>query len=372
MSEKIRIIASEQAWIEGEAVQQLENTAKLPGMQRAVGLPDLHPGKGAPIGAAFASEEMIYPYLLGNDIGCGMGLWQTDLKKNKIKLDKMVDKLTGLDDQYDGDIQAVLASHDLAPSPADPFLGTIGGGNHFVELQKVNEVVDQAAFSELGLDKKRLVLLVHSGSRGLGEGILQKHVAAHKAAGLVADSEEGREYLAAHDHALKWAKANRETISSRFLAALRADGEFVLDLPHNLLTQTEICGEKRWLHRKGAVPANGGPVVIPGSRGSLTYLVAPVGDLENALFSLAHGAGRKWQRSASRDRLRKKFSADSLRRTDFGSRVICEDKNLLYEEAPQAYKKIDLVINDLLAAGLIEIIATYQPVITYKRRTRVD
>ena len=372
MNNNIRLIASEQSWIEGEAVRQLENSAKLPGMQRAVGLPDLHPGKGAPIGAVFAAEGIIYPYLLGNDIGCGMRLWQVDLKKNKVKLDKWVDRLTGLDELYDGDIPAIIKSRELESSPADPFLGTIGGGNHFAELQALHEVVDEAAFAELGLDNKRLTLLVHSGSRGLGEAILRGHVDEHKAGGLTVGSEEMHRYLHEHEHALKWAEANRATIGERFFSAMRTEGELILDLPHNLLTENRINGQRMWLHRKGAVPSDRGPVVIPGSRGALTYLVMPEGDLEGALFSLAHGAGRKWQRSAGRERLRKRFSPEDLRRTEFGSRVVCEDKDLLYEEAPQAYKKIDAVIEDLRDAGLIRVIASYQPLITYKRRKRAE
>jgi release factor H-coupled RctB family protein len=87
-TQKIKIIASPKNWIEGEAVQQLENTAKLPGMVKIVGMPDLHPGKGHPIGAAFISKEFIYPYLVSNKIGCGMGLWQTDLKSHKLKLER--------------------------------------------------------------------------------------------------------------------------------------------------------------------------------------------------------------------------------------------------------------------------------------------
>ena len=100
------IIASESSWIEGEAIRQLETTAQLPGMERAAGLPDLHPGKGIPIGAAFLSKGIIYPHLVGNDIGCGMGLWQTDIEAAKFKLDKSVKKLTGFESIWDGDAGA--------------------------------------------------------------------------------------------------------------------------------------------------------------------------------------------------------------------------------------------------------------------------
>ena len=80
------IIASDQSWIEGDAIAQLNHVAGLPGMEKAVGLPDLHPGKGIPVGAAFLSKDIIYPHLVGNDIGCGMGLWLTDQKSHKFKI----------------------------------------------------------------------------------------------------------------------------------------------------------------------------------------------------------------------------------------------------------------------------------------------
>ena len=89
----VRVIASENTWIEGNAVRQLETTAQLKGVTRAVGMPDLHAGKGCPIGAAFLSRGWIYPALVGNDIACGMGLWRTELKATKLKLDKWAAKL---------------------------------------------------------------------------------------------------------------------------------------------------------------------------------------------------------------------------------------------------------------------------------------
>ena len=108
-------------------------------------------------------------------------------------------------------------------------------------------------------------------------------------------------------------------------------------------------------------------MVIPGSRGDYSYLVRPIADnAAAALFSLAHGAGRKWQRGECKARLSHKFSADSLRQTALGSAVVCEDKALLFEEAPQAYKKIDSVIAAMRDFGLIEPVARMKPVLTYK------
>jgi len=111
-------------------------------------------------------------------------------------------------------------------------------------------------------------------------------------------------------------------------------------------------------------------VVIPGSRGALSYLVAPVGDGRGSAHSLAHGAGRKWTRTSARERMRERFTAESLTRTAFKSHVVCENKDLLFEEAPPAYKAIDRVVTDLVEAGLVRVVATLAPVLTYKTRTR--
>jgi release factor H-coupled RctB family protein len=127
--------------------------------------------------------------------------------------------------------------------------------------------------------------------------------------------------------------------------------------------------EGGWLHRKGAAPADKGVIVVPGSRGDLTYIVEPRLDgADRALHSLAHGAGRKWSRSEARAKLDRKYTIADLQRTKLGSRVICEDRELIYEEAPQAYKAIHQVIHDLQEAGLVDVVATLRPVITYKTR----
>lgn len=366
--DKVRVIASEKSWIEGDAVQQLQQTAQWPGMKMAVGMPDLHPGKGAPVGAAFLSEGVLYPYLVGNDIGCGMGLWRTDLKQRKLKRDRWVSRLHGLESPWEGDTRAWLNDAGVAETGFENALGTIGGGNHFAELQQVASVDDPEAFESLGLDKKRLVLLVHSGSRGLGHSILRDHIEQHAADGLVEGTPEADAYLTRHDQAVRWAAANRALIAHRFLEAIGAEHERVLDACHNLVTPLKRGEHKGWLHRKGAAPADVGPVVIPGSRGSVSVLFWPTPDhAAHAAWSLAHGAGRKWARGEVRKRLQH-MRADQLTHTDLGSRVICEDKSLLFEEAPQAYKNIHRVIQDLVDAGLGRVVATLKPIITYKVR----
>jgi release factor H-coupled RctB family protein len=364
----VRLFASTQSWVEGEAVRQLYATAKLDGMRRAVGFPDLHPGKGSPVGAAFVTDGVIYPHLIGGDIGCGMALFQTDLVRRDAKLDRWAKLPFNLEHPWDEDVGAFLAEHELESTGFDAALGTIGGGNHFAELQTIEKVLDADEFKKLGLGKQQLVVLVHSGSRGLGETILRAHVDEHCANGVTADSAAAEEYLRGHDFTVRWAKANRELIANRFATALGTEVKCVWDGCHNSIARCERNGSNAWLHRKGAVDANANCVVIPGSRGSLSYLVKPMGDGESHAWSLAHGAGRKWTRSDARQRMRERFSAAELTQTPLGGRVVCEERDLLYEEAPAAYKNIEAVIADLVAAGLGSVIATLRPLLTYKTR----
>lgn len=367
LSAGVALIASDSTWIEGKAIQQLQTTAELDGMRRVVGLPDLHPGRGYPVGAAFFSVGRFYPALVGNDIGCGMALWETGLAPGKLSADKLEKRLGNLDLPLDETWNDCIEALELPAREHWRALGTIGGGNHFAELQQVETVFDQAALHALGLDADRLQLLVHSGSRGLGQAILQEHVSLHGHAGLLDGSLEASAYLARHADALRFAEGNRQLIARRILERLRCDGLELLDVNHNLVAPAQVDGVDGWLHRKGATPADQGVLVIPGSRGDYSYLVEPVPSAQS-LFSLAHGAGRKWQRGECRERLAARFSVDQLGRTRLGSRVICGDRQLIYEEAPEAYKGIDSVVGALLEAGLLRLVARLKPVLTYKTR----
>src|SRR4051794_28505525 len=128
-SGEVRLFASPRNWIEGMAVQQLEKTATLRGMRLAVGLPDLHPGKGSPVGAAFAVEGWLYPALVGNDIGCGIGLWRTELSAKGIKRETWAERLRNLDGAWNGDVQEFLRRRGIVPTGHEASLGTIGSGN---------------------------------------------------------------------------------------------------------------------------------------------------------------------------------------------------------------------------------------------------
>jgi release factor H-coupled RctB family protein len=215
------------------------------------------------------------------------------------------------------------------------------------------------------LDKKKLQLLVHSGSRGLGQSILVQHLQAFNHVGIEQQNTALGDYMNQHDEAVRWAELNRELIARRFIAAVKTKGHCLLDVNHNLVVEKTIAGKQGWLHRKGATPSDKGYVVIPGSRGDYSYLVQPIAS-ETGLYSLAHGAGRKWMRGECKGRLSHKYKCEDLYRTALGSRVICGDRELLYDEAPQAYKKCATIINDLVDAGLVKVIAKLAPVLTFK------
>ncbi|MBC3882652.1 RNA ligase RtcB family protein [Undibacterium sp. LX40W] len=371
ITEQVSVIASAKTWIEGGAIQQLQTTAKLPGMQKVSGMPDLHPGRGYPVGAAFFSLDRVYPALIGGDIGCGMRLVQTDLPTSKVSAARLVKQI--------GNIDAPL----LAQNPAwkqyvqdlnfgetgfEHALGTIGGGNHFAELQQVVDIFDQECFAAQGLDAKHVMLLVHSGSRGFGGDILRQHIDRFSHDGLNINTPEAHAYFLQHERALHFARTNRQLIAERICENVDTGFKTILDIHHNYLCESEFDGLRGFLHRKGATPADQGLVIIPGSRGDFSYLVMPqVTEAQNlSLNSLAHGAGRKWMRSECQSRLSKRYTAAQLMRTKLGNHVVCNHKELLWEDAPEAYKPIDTVITSLLEAGLIRLVAKLKPILTYK------
>ena len=366
---KVRLIASPTSWIEREAVRQLYAAAALDGARRVVGFPDLHPGRGAPVGAALVTEGLIYPHLIGDDIGCGMALFKTNLSR---RCARHVDQWAGLpfnlEHPWDDFVGDFLAGHGLESTEFDAALGTIGAGNHFAELQTIERVCDPARFGRTALECDQIIMLVHSGSRGLGEAVLRDYMNEHHGYGAPAESDAAETYRRGHDFAVRWARANRELIALRFASALGATADPVWDGCHNNISGRETDGESVWIHRKGAVEADRDFVVVSGSRGALSYLVKPLCNEASHAWSLAHGAGRKWARSDTRMRMRERFGARQLTRTALGSRVICEERDLLYEEAPAAYKNIDVVIADLADAGLVSVIATFRPLLTYKTR----
>lgn len=369
----MHVIANADTWMEDSAIEQLKKTSELPGMVAVAGMPDLHPGRGYPVGAAFLSKGMFYPALVGNDIGCGMSFYQTDLPKAKWSGQKLAQKVGSIDGPLGDEWSDRIEQFGLAQHPHAKSLGTIGGGNHFAEVQQCDKVyvtAEELAQKAPWLRPKNLQLLVHSGSRGLGETILRGHIDEHNHKGLVAGTESANKYMALHDGALHFASANRQLIGERLLAKLRTDGTMGLNVHHNYVEAVSKEGHLHWMHRKGATPSNQGLVMIPGSRGDYSYLVEPVlGDVtQKSLDSLAHGAGRKWKRSDCLGKLGSRIRFDDLVRTDLGSTVVCNDQKLMFEEAPQAYKSVDTVVASLVEAGLITVIARFKPVMTYKKQ----
>lgn len=188
----VKVFASPQSWIETSAVDQCHQVAALPGVIHVAGMPDLHPGKGAPIGAAITSR-VLYPHLVGGDIGCGIAVFPLQLRK--LAPERLAKRFPDLD-------QAVLpegeAREEIQEMPLDSFdrlvgFGTVGRGNHFVELARVDQVQEADRADRLDLARGDLVLIVHSGSRGLGEQILRSHT--ETPGSLKVDS-----YLAEHDY----------------------------------------------------------------------------------------------------------------------------------------------------------------------------
>ena len=358
----IHTFYSTRSWIEGNATQQLEDVASLSGVKAVAGMPDLHPGKYGPVGCSILADR-IHPQLVGSDIGCGMGLFQLDLAVRKLRVDKAADRLRALDMPWEGDVAGAMAEAGLATTPFDASLGTIGGGNHFCEMQAIEEILEPETAAKAGLDRSRAYLLVHSGSRGLGFSILQRQLAAG-AAPLDPASETGGAYLAEHDVAVRWAALNRRVIAMRATEVVGAASSAIADLSHNLV---EVTGAGV-LHRKGTAPADRGLVPIPGSRGTLSYLVEPLAATRpETLASLAHGAGRKFDRASMHGRIRTgKSDRAKLARNPFGGVIVCEDRDLLVEEAPEAYKSIDRVIADLADFGLARVVATFRPLVTFK------
>lgn len=359
----ISLVARDTSRVDPVAIEQLRHGATLDGMKRVVGLPDLHAGRGIAVGAAFWSRGVLHPPLVGSDIGCGTALWSSDMKLRRFRIDAAEKKLHGLEEPWDGNAAARLVTAGLPGDLHGEGLGSIGGGNHFAELLRVEAMANAEAAAALGIDPAQVLLLVHSGSRGLGQAILDRHL--RTGGGALAEHDAAASaYLGAHNAAMRWAELNRTIIAERMFARLGADGTRLLDICHNSVTPHR----DGWLHRKGAAPADRGAVVVPGSRGALSYVVRPLDAGGAALHSLAHGAGRRWSRSDARDKVARRFTVAELARTKLGSRVICEDRALLYEEAPEAYQDIHRVVADMVEAGLATVIATLRPLITYKVR----
>jgi release factor H-coupled RctB family protein len=302
------------AWIEGSALAQLEVAARLPGVSAIAAFPDLHPGRYGPVGACILSDRVL-PLLIGNDIGCGMALFEIDLPVRKLRADKAADRLRMIEGPWDGEAGERLVAEGLSPACFPLSIGTIGGGNHFCELQAVAEEMTAGS----GLDATRVHVLVHSGSRGLGEEVVSS-LPMGVVGGLERFSPTEAGYLEAHDAALGWARLNRLVVAERAAAALRADVRLVCDVPHNLVRRTP----DGFVHHKGAAHGKPGDMVpVAGSRDALSYVVRALEGIHQSLGGLSHGAGRKYDRAAMHHRVgRSKSDREAMSRNRFGGIVV--------------------------------------------------
>ena len=397
---------------------------------KACATPDFHPGSIAPVGTIVATpHDFVIPAAIGTDINCGMRLLTlgTTLAQAEQQREALVQVLTRvllqngrnipvhtqafetlltqspeafLDEQRlnDGLWQSVDRSRlerelanciGLAQLPTaqnkhlpdaylsktntlyrDPCLGTIGSGNHFVELQQVTEIVDSKAAYQAGIKQGDLVAMIHSGSRDLGFYVGKqwmdraknawphhlKHP-QHELYGLTGTLAQ--EYLQAMSAAARYAWLNRvvlaEMLREQFNElGLLGNSKLVVDVPHNVVLQEQGLN----IHRKGATPAHAEQLaLIPGSMGDYSYLVSGLGH-PDWLMSCSHGAGRSVRRQAMRA-----TKAPSTT-TDWHCVTLKEERRI--EEAPSAYKPIGAVIESQEQAGLIKVVAKFKPWITFK------
>lgn len=360
--------------IENLAMAQASNLARHPVTYHHVALmPDCHPGYGMPIGGVIACENAVIPNAVGVDIGCGMGAVKTSipvLEANKEKLRAVVTRIKALvpcgeghahasPQNWDGFSEDIEAYADRGwysnhvEELARKNLGTLGGGNHFIEIQAG--------------DDEHVWLMLHSGSRHLGNVIArfyhdlalrlneQWHAAISdkELAFLPADSAEGRAYIKDMNFALGYARENRRRIMERFMEAFSSEFqnavfEDAVNIHHNYAALENHFDQNVWVHRKGATSAKQNETgIIPGSMGTSSYIVKGLGNKES-FMSCSHGAGRAMGRlQASRTLTPEECDAamdgivfDRWQKVKKG-----KEKGLFdLGEAPQAYKDIDAVI----------------------------
>ena len=440
------------------ALQQVANVASVPGVVRySLAMPDAHSGYGFSIGGVAAMDTAdpaacVCPGGVGYDINCGVCLLRTNLDEACLKSEaaraRLADALfasipvgVGCEGGIDvaGALDAVLreglpwlVARGLAwpedvehceergcVAGADPALvserakargrqqvGTLGSGNHYIEVQAVDEIYDETAAAAMGLARRgQLCVMIHSGSRGLGHQICTDALRAMQKsgvgvpnandpqlAGVPIASREGQEYLAAMACGANFAFANRGTMRQRARAAFASvfgadardlDMHLVYDVCHNLakLEDHVVDGEPRRLlvHRKGATRAFppghpslpecyravGQPVIIGGSMGTCSYvLTGTQHGMDTTFGSTCHGAGRALSRSAAMKQLPAAQVMDSLARKGVVLRIATP--NLVAEEAAEAYKDVSAVVQTCHDAGISKLCVRLRPIIVCK------
>jgi tRNA-splicing ligase RtcB (3'-phosphate/5'-hydroxy nucleic acid ligase) len=432
---------------EGQALQQVANVATLPGIVEAsYAMPDMHSGYGFPIGGVAATDPsaggVVSPGGVGFDISCGVRLLAAPVTRDELgadlaevmaHLDRTIPRGAGpggLRTLGDAELDAVLtggAAHLVAEGSgdeqdltrcedegavpgADPAhvstrarqrgrkqAGSLGSGNHFLEVQYVDTVHDAHVADAFGLEPGQVCVMIHCGSRGLGHQVCTDHVDAMQKAmaryGIEVpdkqlacapvDSPEGRDYLGAMTAAANFGLANRQLLGDAAREAFRqvlGNGgralQLVYDVSHNLakIEEHEVDGQRRTLciHRKGATRAwppghpdlpedlrdVGQPVLVPGSMGTGSYVLVGT-ERGGAFHSSAHGAGRTMSRAAARKRWRPRELRDELEAA--GILVRASSQRELPEEAPGAYKDVDEVVRVSERAGLARPVVRLRP-----------
>ena len=381
------------AWIAGvpledAARQQLINVAALPFIfSHVAAMPDVHFGRGATVGSVIPTKGAIVPAAVGVDIGCGIAAVRTNLRAvdlpdslKDIRRDieravpvgqashKEVPReservwYAALKRRYE-DIQAKHKATETKQTPALQ-IGTLGGGNHFIEL-----CLDE---------EDRVWAMLHSGSRNVGNRIGTYFISAAKEemekldvklpdrdlAWLAEGSSLFNDYVEAVGWAQDYAKANRVAMMAAVLDVLREHfpqlvaGDVAVNCHHNYVEREEHFGEKVWLTRKGAVRAGKGDLgIIPGSMGAKSFIVRGLGN-EDSFHTCSHGAGRKMSRTAAKERF---TLEDHIAATEG---VECRKDSGVLDETPMAYKDIDAVM--AAQSDLVEIVHTLKQVVCVK------
>jgi len=433
---------------EDDSLQQLAQTASLPHLVSPVlGMPDMHQGYGIPVGGVMASKGIVSAGAVGMDINCGVRLLNTGVDYDERVFDqrgleelvRLIERVipVGLGGEYnaphtgvdleqtvrEGAAHLVLAGygteHDLdyceergriagavpgnlsrkAMERARRQIGTLGSGNHFLELQRVTAVYDDELAETLGLHEGCICFMIHSGSRALGHQTCKDYVACFQQdnadthpehvpnkslASALVDSATGQEYLGAMHGAINFAFANRHMMAHQFRQAFEgymdkrgkaANIELVYDVAHNSAKWETHHGEEVLVHRKGATRAlppghkknppayqqSGHPAFIPGSMGTPSYVLVGTEAASETYYSVNHGAGRVMSRRAAR----KKFSESDFK-TQMGSVVYNKPYKDIADEAPKAYKDVDAVIDTLIQAGITRRVVQLSPLAVIK------
>ncbi len=372
-------IAPVRTWLampmDQDVSEAIERLRRAPDVHQIAVMPDVHLSADVCIGVVVATSSLIYPQAVGGDIGCGMLAVALDVEAASLKLPRTAGQVLAalnraVPARRRNRNEIVSQPEDLASVPLSnaaletirrregPIeFATLGSGNHFIEMQAD--------------DDGRLWLMVHSGSRALGQAIRDYHLAraqpvTNRLRAVDAESDAGIEYLNDASWARRFADASRRAIAERVGQVLagnlgaRICWETLITTDHNHVSLERHNGSDLWVHRKGAMPARlAESGVLPGSMGTLSFHVEGRGN-EEALCSSAHGAGRALSRTAARARVTEREFRKQMEGIWYDSRLAAK----LCDEAPSAYKDIRAVLR--AQRQLVRVTRTLRPILNYK------